>query len=398
MGALGIRERSRPRSCNRPGPRRFWTDNKLPATGAGVAVAVLDTGIAGDLADFRDRESGASRVVRLGRDEPGRDHGNRSLRPRHACRRARRRQRPHAGRDRPAVQPLYRYGAGGGAGLRQGVRRRRQRDRDRCHRGPAVRSLDDGADYGVRVVNLSLASSLALPYRVDPLDAAVEAAWLRGIVVVAAAGNRGSDPGAVDRAPANDPFVITVGAVYDRATKDTEDDTLAPWSSRGITQDGVAKPDLLAPGAHIAAPLAPESDFAALCPSCVVDGRYFRVGGTSMAAPIVAGIAADLLSVPPDVDAGPGQGRADLPRRRRRRKPPPDQRRPLGGRSRQGARRIQERTRGQRRTHAQQLHRSLHGEHRPHTRVLGGARPGRPPPVGCARAGARPAGPASARG
>jgi serine protease AprX len=159
--------------------------------------------------------------------------------------------------------------------------------------------VDHGADYGVRVVNLSLASSLALPYRVDPLDAAVEAAWLGGIVVVAAAGNRGSDPAAVSYAPANDPYVITVGAVDDHGTKDTEDDSLAPWSSRGITQDGFAKPDLVAPGAHIAAPLAPDSDYPVLCASCVVDGRYFRAGGTSMAAPIVAGIAADVLSAHP---------------------------------------------------------------------------------------------------
>jgi Subtilase family len=57
---------------------------------------------------------------------------------------------------------------------------------------------------------------------------------------------------------------------------------------------------VVAPGAHIVAPLAPGSDFAAACPSCLVDGRYFRLSGTSMAAPIVAGIAADILSVHPN--------------------------------------------------------------------------------------------------
>jgi serine protease AprX len=159
--------------------------------------------------------------------------------------------------------------------------------------------VDHGADYGVRVVNLSLASTVALPYSIDPLDAAVEAAWFHGIVVVTAAGNRGSAPDAVSYAPANDPYAITVGAVDDHGTKETGDDTVAPWSSRGVTQDGFAKPDLLAPGAHIVAPLSPGSDYASLCAACVVDTRYFRVGGTSMAAPIVAGIAADVLSAHP---------------------------------------------------------------------------------------------------
>ena len=277
---------------------KAWTDNKSPATGAGVAVAVLDTGIAGELADFRDRESGASRVVASVVTNP--DATTATDRYGHGT---------HVaglvagnGRMLAATDPLFnRYiGTAPEADL---VSVKVSDDDGNATVIDVIAGLqfviDHGADYGVRVVNLSLASSLALPYRVDPLNAAVEAAWLRGIVVVAAAGNRGTDPGAVDRAPANDPFVITVGAVDDHGTKDTEDDTLAPWSSRGSTQDGVAKPDLLAPGAHIAAPLAPASDFAALCPSCVVDGRYFRVGGTSMAAPIVAGIAADLLSVHP---------------------------------------------------------------------------------------------------
>ena len=118
--------------------------------------------------------------------------------------------------------------------------------------------------------------------------------------MVAAAGNMGTASDAVSYAPGNDPYVITVGAVDDQGTSDNSDDVTTSWSSQGTTQDGVAKPDVLAPGAHIVTTLAPNSDFANRCPTCVVGGAYFQVSGTSLAAPIVAGVAADLLAEHPD--------------------------------------------------------------------------------------------------
>ena len=94
-------------------------------------------------------------------------------------------------------------------------------------------AVDFKDDYNIRVVNLSLESTEAQSYKTDPLAAAAEAAWFNGIVVVAAAGNRGSDSDAVKYAPGNDPYVISVGAVDDQGTKSTGDDALASWSSRG---------------------------------------------------------------------------------------------------------------------------------------------------------------------
>ena len=44
----------------------------------------------------------------------------------------------------------------------------------------------------------------------------------------------------------------------------------------------------MAPGAHIVSTLAPDSAFQYLCPTCIVGGAYFKAGGTSMAAPVVA--------------------------------------------------------------------------------------------------------------
>jgi serine protease AprX len=160
-------------------------------------------------------------------------------------------------------------------------------------------AVDHQADYNIRVVNLSLESTVAQSYLTDPLDAAVESAWLHGIVVVAAAGNLGTAPDAVDYAPGNDPYAISVGAVDDGGTKASSDDVFASWSSRGVTQDGFAKPDVSAPGAHIVSTLASGSQFATLCPSCIVDKNYIRAGGTSMAAPVVAGLAALMLQAHP---------------------------------------------------------------------------------------------------
>jgi serine protease AprX len=160
-------------------------------------------------------------------------------------------------------------------------------------------AVDHRADFNIRVVNLSLDSRTAQSYKTDPLDAAAESAWMHGIVVVAAAGNRGTEPGAVTYSPGNDPYVITVGAVDENGTANPSDDTIPSWSSRGITQDGFQKPDVYAPGAHIVSVLAPGSAFASMCPNCIVGGEYIRTSGTSMATAVVSGLVADLLQVHP---------------------------------------------------------------------------------------------------
>jgi serine protease AprX len=156
-------------------------------------------------------------------------------------------------------------------------------------------AVDHKSQYNIRVVNMSLDSQTQQSYTTDPLDAAAESVWMHGIVVVVAAGNQGDDDGAVSYAPANDPYVITVGAINENATADPKNDTIVGWSSRGTTQDGFQKPDLYAPGAHIVSVLAPNSVFASLCPTCIIGGEYIHASGTSMAAPMISGLVADLL-------------------------------------------------------------------------------------------------------
>jgi serine protease AprX len=162
--------------------------------------------------------------------------------------------------------------------------------------------------YNIRVMNLSLLASVAESYRTSPIDAAVEYAWLHGIVVVVAAGNLG--PQSALYAPANDPYVITVGATDDHGTVALADDTLGRFSSYGLTQDGYPKPDLVAPGLHIVAALAPGSTFALNHSDHLVGSGYIQLSGTSVASPIVAGVAA--LYLQRNNQVRPGQVKALL--------------------------------------------------------------------------------------
>lgn len=154
--------------------------------------------------------------------------------------------------------------------------------------------------YNIRVANFSLESGLATSFRFDPLDRAVEKLWQAGIVVVAAAGNDTTNGQAngVLFSPANDPFVVTVGALDDAGSTNPGDDFNAPWSSYGYTVDGFAKPEVAAPGRYMIEWVPPNATLAAERPDAVVsDGM--QLSGTSFAAPVVSGIAADLIGIHP---------------------------------------------------------------------------------------------------
>jgi serine protease AprX len=159
--------------------------------------------------------------------------------------------------------------------------------------------FDNAHTYNIRVVNLSLSETVPGSYKNSPLDLAVERLWAAGIFVVVSAGNLGS--GQIDYAPANDPLVFTVGAFDTMDTSGPGDDTLSTWSSSGTTVDGFAKPDLVAPGRHIAAPLPSGTTLDAHAPTANrVASGYASINGTSFAAPQVAGAAAIIFERHPD--------------------------------------------------------------------------------------------------
>jgi serine protease AprX len=264
-------------------------------TGRDVGVAVLDTGVAGDMPDFKNA-AGESRIVANAVTSPGATtpgdgfgHGT------HVA-------GIIAGNslNRAPSDPFYgRY-----LGMAPEANLIAVKASDDAGNSTVLDVINGIAfvvehrqDFNIRVLNLSLSTDTPQSYKTDPLDAAVEYAWQKGIVVVAAAGNRGTTADAVQYAPANDPYVISVGGIDESANYGRG--KRADWSSVGRTQDGVAKPEVLAPGAHIVSVLAPSSAFQALCPNCSLGGSYFKAGGTSMAAPVVAGAAALLLQARP---------------------------------------------------------------------------------------------------
>jgi serine protease AprX len=169
-------------------------------------------------------------------------------------------------------------------------------------------------EFNIRVLNMSIGSGVYESYNTDLLTLATKHAVEAGIVVVAAGGNHGrNDDGVVQdgaiSAPGNAPWVITVGASSHMGTTDRADDTIATFSSRGPTAyDHAAKPDLVAPGVGIYSLSSPGSTLYEKWSEYLLPGSrnapympYMSLSGTSQAAPVVAGTVALMLQANPSL-------------------------------------------------------------------------------------------------
>jgi len=206
--------------------------------------------------------------------------------------------------------------------------------------------------YGIRVVNISCGGDYEASYLDDALSQAAEKATRAGLLVVAGAGNAGHQPGHKVIPPASAPSVLTVGGLDDKNHLVRSGHDMY-HSSYGPTIDGLQKPEVIAPGIFVAAPILPgtptaeqaelyarlaaatdtelhevlgatagvdaDLDAAAhleaplvrqlvagkIRDNNVISGAYKHVDGTSFAAPIVSSLAAQILEIRPEIQPGP---------------------------------------------------------------------------------------------
>ena len=166
--------------------------------------------------------------------------------------------------------------------------------------------------HNIRVANLSVGAAVTESFNTDPLTLAAKRTVEAGIVVVTAAGNLGKNSRGVSQyggitAPANAPWVLTVGASNNHGTPARVDDVVAGYSSRGPTAiDFAAKPDLVAHGSGVVSLSDPNSLFYSTKASYLLKGSrdpgykpYLGLTGTSMAAPVVTGTVALMIQANP---------------------------------------------------------------------------------------------------
>jgi serine protease AprX len=151
--------------------------------------------------------------------------------------------------------------------------------------------------YPIRVLNLSYGAGGNPAAWTDPLQFAVEQAWKSGIVVVAAAGNDGNAATMLTD-PATDPFVIAVGASATKGTLSTADDDLAPFTNGGTADK---TPDVLAPGESILSLRDTGSSIDVAYPGARSGTTLFRGSGTSQAAAVTSAAVALLLQARPSL-------------------------------------------------------------------------------------------------
>src|SRR6267154_840314 len=201
-------------------------------------------------------------------------------------------------------------------------------------------------EHQIRVINISAGGDFEESYLTNPLSQTVERCARAGLTVVCAVGNAGHVPGHSVLPPASAPSCIAVGGLDDRNSLDRARRGMYR-SSYGPTSDGLQKPEVIAPGIWVPAPILPgtptaeEAELFAMLDAApddelggilesnagvdkdldeasalpiplirqlitvklregnVINQHYKYVDGTSFAAPIVSSIIACMLEANP---------------------------------------------------------------------------------------------------
>ncbi|HUP40022.1 MAG TPA: S8 family peptidase, partial [Vicinamibacterales bacterium] len=174
--------------------------------------------------------------------------------------------------------------------------------------------IENRNTYKIRMINLSLGHPVTEPSTTDPLCIAVAKATAAGIVVVVSAGNAGKDENGTPilggiSSPGNSPFAITVGAVNTKGTVSRADDIMTTYSSRGPTKfEHAVKPDVVAPGNKVVSLETAGSylqrNYSQFHMAGTRTNAYMHLSGTSMSAAIVTGGVALLMQAHPNISAG----------------------------------------------------------------------------------------------
>ena len=242
-GDIRLQSSVDPMTAESIGVDQVWAglDNLPALSGAGVSVAVIDSGI-------DTRHAALRRRVLVTKDFTGGDGMDRFGHGTHVA-------GIIAGRAGRTADTRDQRGIAPGAYL---LNLRVLGDDGSGVASDVIEAIDwaieHRREYNMRVINLSLGAPVMQPYRDDPLCEAVERAVRAGLVVVVAAGNYGRTADGQDvrgaiASPGNSPFAITVGAVDTHGTAKRSDDTLAAYSSKGPTRyDLIIKPDVVGAG------------------------------------------------------------------------------------------------------------------------------------------------------
>ncbi|MFH0890107.1 MAG: S8 family serine peptidase [Candidatus Aenigmatarchaeota archaeon] len=149
-----------------------------------------------------------------------------------------------------------------------------------------ISGMQFAVDNGANIISMSLGAYITGDcYDDSGTSLAVDNATNMGVVVVIAAGNNGTFSSSI-AAPGCAKTAITVGAT-------AKTDAIASYSSIGPTNDNRTKPDIVVTGGSGAT--CPGTMIISTYPTNLASSGYVCESGTSMATPLVSGIAAMLM-------------------------------------------------------------------------------------------------------